>query len=87
MHLHDAVDAFRIRRFAPSLLGLAAQQSMNAAIAIGWQIGDERADVVDQLSIRQWWSSAWPGRWAMAHCGQVWASNADHRRCHLEQGP
>ena len=53
MRLHDAVDAFRIGRFAPGLLGLPAQQSMNAAIAIGWQIGDECADVGDQLGIRQ----------------------------------
>ena len=59
MHLHDAVDAFRVGRFAPSLFSLPAQQSMNAAIAIGRQIGDERADVGDQLGIRQRRSSAW----------------------------
>jgi hypothetical protein len=59
MHLHDAVDAFRVRRFALGLLGLPPQQSMNSAIAIGRQIGDERADVGDQLGIRQRRSYAW----------------------------
>ena len=77
MHLHDAVDAFRIGRFAPGLSVFPAQQSMNAAIVIGRQIGDERADVGDQLGIRQRRSSAWSGRRAMAHCRQVWASNSD----------
>jgi hypothetical protein len=77
VHLHDAVDAFRIGRFAPGLLCFPAHQSMNAAIAIGWQIGNEPPDVGNQLGIRQRRSSAWPGRWAMAHRGQVWASNSD----------
>jgi hypothetical protein len=35
------------------------QQSMNAAIAVRWQIGNERTNVSNQLGIRQWRSSAW----------------------------
>lgn len=29
MHLHDAVDAFRIGRFAPGLLGFVSSRSLN----------------------------------------------------------
>ena len=85
MHLHDAVDAFRIGRVAPGLLGLPAQQRMNAAIAIEpapAKAGVGRSATSAGIS---WTSSAsgsggrprGRGRWAMAHCGQVWASDAD----------
>lgn len=86
MHFHDAVDAFRIGRFAPGLFGLPAQQSMNAAIAARWQISDEHSDVGNQLSIRQRWSSAWSGGSTMVHCGLVWASD-DDRLCDRDHRP
>ena len=49
MDLDHAVDALRVTRCAPGLPGLAAQEGMYAAIAIGRQIGKERADVGDQF--------------------------------------
>ena len=65
MHLHDAVDALGIGRRAPGLLGLAAQQGMDAAIAVGGQIGDEQPDVGDQLGIWQRRSSTRSWRWSV----------------------
>jgi hypothetical protein len=55
-------------------------------LSVGWQIGDERADVGDQIGIRQRRSFAWPGCWAMAHCGRVWASDAN-RLCDRAHRP
>ena len=77
VNLHDAVDALWIGRCAPGLLRLTAQQGMDAAIAIGRQIGDERPDVGDQLGVGQRRSPAWPARWSVVHGGQVSAADAD----------
>lgn len=77
MHLHDAVDALGIGRRAPGLLGLAAQQGMDAAIAVGGQIGDEQPDVGDQLGIRQRWSSARSWRWSITRRRQMRAGDAE----------
>jgi hypothetical protein len=47
VYLHDTVDAFDVGAFAPVLFCLAAQQGMDAAIAVGRQIGNEQPDVSD----------------------------------------
>ncbi len=54
MQLHDAVDAFWIGRCAPVFLRFAAQQRMDASIAIGWQVGDQPSDVGESFCVRQW---------------------------------
>jgi hypothetical protein len=53
MSLHHPVDALRIRRCAAGLLGLPAQQGVDAAIAVGGQVDDEGADVGYQLGAGQ----------------------------------
>ena len=84
VHLHHAIDALRVGRCAPGLLGLATQQCMYATIAVGGQIGDQRADVGDQLGIGERWSpplAQWP---PVAHRGQVLPSDAESvgHHCH-----
>ncbi len=77
VNLHDAVDALWIGAFAPGLPGLAAQQGMHAAIAIGRQIGDEHPDVGDQLGVGQRRSPSRLGRWSVVHGGEMLAADAD----------
>lgn len=77
LNLHDAVNALWMRCCAPGLPGLAAQQGMHAAIAIGRQIGDERADVGKQLGVGQRRSPSWPGRRSVVHGRQVLAADTD----------
>jgi hypothetical protein len=50
---------------------------VHAAIAIGRQIGDERADVGDQLGGGQRRSPSWPGRRSVVHSRQVLAADTD----------
>jgi hypothetical protein len=69
LKLHDAVDALGIGRCAPVLFGLATQQRVNAAIAVGRQIQDERADVGDEFGVRGWRSST-----------ALWGATMPHRR-------
>ncbi len=45
------MDALWIGRCAPGLPGLAAQQGLHAAIAIGRQIGDGCADVGNRFGV------------------------------------
>jgi hypothetical protein len=71
MQLHDSVDPLGVGRCAPGLFRLAAEQGMHAAIAVGRQVGDQRADVSDDLGIGQRRPSAWAWRWPVAHCRQV----------------
>jgi len=44
VHLHDPVNPLGVRRRPPIPLGLPAQKGMDAPIAIGRQIRDERLD-------------------------------------------
>lgn len=53
MQLHDAVDTFWIGRCAPIFFRFAAQQRMDASIAIGWQVGDQPSYVGESFRVRQ----------------------------------
>ena len=77
MSLHYAVDALGFGCCAPSLLSLAAQQGMDAPIAIGRQSGAEHVDVGDQLGVGQWRSPPLPGRRSVVHSRQVLATDAE----------
>ena len=59
VHLHDPVDALRVGACAPGRVGLAAQQGVDATIAVGGKIGDECADIGDQFGIGQRRSPPW----------------------------
>lgn len=51
VELHDAVDALWIGRCAPVCFGLTAEQRVDAAIAVGRQVGDQCADLGDELGV------------------------------------
>lgn len=55
----------------------AGKQGMNAAIAVGGQIGDEHPDVRDQLGVGQRRSPAGPRRLSVVHGGQMLAADAE----------
>ena len=51
VQLHDPVDPLRVRRGPAVLLGLPAKESVDAPIAVGRQISDERLDHAEQLGV------------------------------------
>jgi hypothetical protein len=71
MQLHDAVDALWIGRCAPVFFRLAAQQGMHAPIAIGWQVGDQPADIGGEFGVGQGRPPATPSFCWSLHCGEM----------------
>jgi len=51
VHPHYPIDTLHVRRGTAVLLSLAAQQGMDATVAIGRQVGDQGPDFGDKLLI------------------------------------
>jgi hypothetical protein len=60
VYLHHTVDPLHIRRRVPVPLRGSAQQSMDASVAVGRQLGDERLDRSQKLPVRQRWTTSAP---------------------------
>ena len=67
----------RRRGCAPGRLGLPTEQRMDAAIAVRGQLGDKRADVGNQLGVRQRRPSSPLWRWPVAQRGEVLPADAE----------
>lgn len=87
VQLHHPIGAVRVRRGAAVLLSLTAQEVMDSTIAIGWEVGDERADRGDKVSIGRWratspprhsFTPGLPGRYVSSTIRTF--SSAHHRR-------
>lgn len=50
---------------------------MHPPVAVGRQVGDQCTDIGHEFGIGQWRPPARPGRWPVAHRGQVRPCDAD----------
>lgn len=75
--LHDPVDPLGIRRWSSIPFGLAAEQRMNATIAVGRQINDQRTNISDEIAVGKRRSPPTSHWRAMAHGGEMRSRDSD----------